>query len=161
MKLKYYLRGLGLGILVTSVILSISFYTHKNTISDEEIIKRAKKIGMIMPETEDVVSDTEDIVSDTEELLPDTGSMSTQESVPDELISQENPNVAIVQVYEGEVCRQIAEDLMEKGLITDVEDFRKYMDRQNYDSSIRQGTYEIPYGATYEQIAEILTKKNE
>ena len=41
MKLKYYLRGLGIGIIVTTLILMISFSMHKTEISDEEIIERA------------------------------------------------------------------------------------------------------------------------
>lgn len=49
MKLKYYLRGLGIGIAVTSVVLSISSCT-KRKISDEEIIKRAEALGMVTTE---------------------------------------------------------------------------------------------------------------
>ncbi|MFA9463806.1 MAG: hypothetical protein ACERKN_05890 [Velocimicrobium sp.] len=52
MKLKYFLRGLGIGILVTASILTIS---HRNqdrqqVITKDEIIERAEKIGMVMPE---------------------------------------------------------------------------------------------------------------
>lgn len=47
MKLKYYLRGLGIGILLTTLVLSMSYGTKKNTeLSDEEIIERAKELGM-------------------------------------------------------------------------------------------------------------------
>lgn len=48
MKLKYYLRGLGLGIIFTTIILMISFWSHKNDISDEEVIRRAERLGMVM-----------------------------------------------------------------------------------------------------------------
>lgn len=51
MKLKYYLRGLGMGIIVTALILMI-FYNVKGKMSDKEIISRAEKLGMIMKETE-------------------------------------------------------------------------------------------------------------
>ena len=54
MKLKYYLRGLGMGILFATIIMAISSALHKNDISDEEIIKRAEKLGMVKVEaTED------------------------------------------------------------------------------------------------------------
>ena len=50
MKLKYYLRGLGIGIIVTTVILMISFPGKEEKLTDEEIIARAKQLGMVMPE---------------------------------------------------------------------------------------------------------------
>ena len=47
MKLKYYLRGLGTGILFATLVLFIS-YTYHN--SDAQIKKRAKELGMIEAE---------------------------------------------------------------------------------------------------------------
>ena len=38
MKLKYYLRGLGIGIIVTTVILAVSFSKKEIKMSDEEIM---------------------------------------------------------------------------------------------------------------------------
>ncbi len=47
MKLKYYLRGLGTGIVVTALVLGISLSHGKENISDEEIKKRAAELGMV------------------------------------------------------------------------------------------------------------------
>lgn len=47
MKLKYYLRGLGTGIVVTALVLGISLSHGKGRMSDEEITKRAKELGMV------------------------------------------------------------------------------------------------------------------
>lgn len=46
LKMKYYLRGLGLGIVVTAVIMCI-MESKDNTMTNEEIIARAKQLGMI------------------------------------------------------------------------------------------------------------------
>lgn len=46
MELKNYLRGLGLGIVVTALIMGFSL-SGKQTMTDEEIISRAKQLGMI------------------------------------------------------------------------------------------------------------------
>ena len=46
MELKYYLRGLGLGIVVTAIIMGITS-SRSSTMTDEEIIARAKQLGMI------------------------------------------------------------------------------------------------------------------
>ena len=47
MKLKYYLRGLGIGIIVTAVIMGASSGSRKETLSDREIRERAAELGMV------------------------------------------------------------------------------------------------------------------
>lgn len=46
-KLRYYLRGLGVGILVTVLILGVTGNKEKETLSDEEIRARAAELGMV------------------------------------------------------------------------------------------------------------------
>lgn len=48
MKLKYYMRGLGIGIILTTLILVIC--GNKEKLSNEEIKSRAMKLGMVMEE---------------------------------------------------------------------------------------------------------------
>ena len=48
MKLKYYLRGAGIGIIFATLVLTVSSIAHVNNPSKETIIKEAKKLGMIM-----------------------------------------------------------------------------------------------------------------
>ncbi len=48
MKLKFYMRGLGVGILVTTIIFSFS--NKKEKLSDKEVIAKARELGMIMKE---------------------------------------------------------------------------------------------------------------
>ena len=50
MKLKYYLRGAGVGVLVTTIIFSIAFAFYEPKSSKEEIIQQASALGMVMPE---------------------------------------------------------------------------------------------------------------
>ena len=51
MKLKYYLRGLGIGMIVTALILGISFSNRQDQTSqimtDEQIRERAAELGMV------------------------------------------------------------------------------------------------------------------
>lgn len=49
MKLKYYLRGLGIGIIVTAVIMGVASGSRKETLSDREIKERAAALGMVEP----------------------------------------------------------------------------------------------------------------
>lgn len=51
MNLKYYLRGLGIGIVVTAVIMGIALGGKKQELSNEEIKERARELGMIEEST--------------------------------------------------------------------------------------------------------------
>jgi hypothetical protein len=46
-RLKYYLRGLGLGIIFAVIIMMIGFHDNKQSMSDTEIIEKAKTLGMV------------------------------------------------------------------------------------------------------------------
>jgi hypothetical protein len=48
LKFKYYLRGIGLGILFATLLMTAAIYYHGNSISDQEIIERAQGLGMVM-----------------------------------------------------------------------------------------------------------------
>lgn len=84
MKLKYYLRGIGIGIMMATVILMIAFAVHKEQpLSDDEIRARAKELGMVMAEdisNSDKLSDNKadhetdgstDVTSDASENMTD------------------------------------------------------------------------------------------
>lgn len=61
MKLKYYLRGLGIGIICTAIIMGIALSGNKKeTMTDTEIIERARLLGMVMPEETEEPSEAED-----------------------------------------------------------------------------------------------------
>lgn len=68
MKLKYYLRGLGIGIAVTAVILSVS--TKGETLTDAQIVAKAKELGMV---EETVLSEleSEEETAETQDELPE------------------------------------------------------------------------------------------
>ena len=101
MKFKYYLRGCGIGILCTAIILMISFRSDKGQMTDSQVMERTSELGMIapgekVPETENSqaaeLTDTEKIVKKSEtgktkdtESVSETGEKNTEELevVPD------------------------------------------------------------------------------
>ena len=101
MKFKYYLRGCGIGILCTAIILMISFRSDKGQMTDSQVMERTSELGMIapgekVPETENSqaaeLTDTEKIVKKSEtgktkdtESVSETGKKNTEELevVPD------------------------------------------------------------------------------
>lgn len=52
MKFKYYLRGIGLGILVATLVLTVSVRIRGGIMTDDRAIERAKELGMVIPEEE-------------------------------------------------------------------------------------------------------------
>ncbi len=57
MKLKYYLRGMGIGIILTAIVMGFALGGRKTAMSDAEIITRAKALGMVEA-GQGVLSDT-------------------------------------------------------------------------------------------------------
>ncbi|SFB66971.1 hypothetical protein [Butyrivibrio sp. YAB3001] len=51
MKLKYYMRGMGIGIILTAMVMGFALGGRKATISNAEVIKRAKALGMVEPDS--------------------------------------------------------------------------------------------------------------
>ena len=74
MKLKYYLRGMGIGIILTAIVMGFALGGRKATLSDAEIIQRAKSLGMVDGDS-GVLLDSQD--QEGEETTDDTSASST------------------------------------------------------------------------------------
>ena len=198
MKLKYYLRGLGIGIIVSTIILMVSFSTRNEEISDQEVIERAEALGMMFPE-ENIFGNTETEV-DTEvstemstEVSTEVGTeISTENSVEnvgannaeavdhndteensseeisnsagtvtdtsDENVADSQDNKFVLSITYGDSCRMVCEKLQVGGVIENSEELRTYLYNVGYAQSIVVGDYEVPYGASYEEIHRILAE---
>lgn len=180
MKLKYYLRGLGIGIIVTTIILGSCFSMQKPKMTDAQIIEKASQLGMIMPEQDSAV-DTETETTEPEETQQKneqqvaTEEIQQQTEVPKEQETEEAQHAVASEdtentgneetaqqepftlvVNRGDVCRTMCENLAANGVIDDSEGLRKYLSEVGYASFISAGTYQIPYHASYEEITKIL-----
>lgn len=73
MKLKYYLRGLGIGIITTAFISSIANGIGNKSLTTEQIIQRAKELGMVTQEEYNTVnSDLADAKKDLKDIQKQT-----------------------------------------------------------------------------------------
>ena len=94
MKLKYYLRGLGLGILLTAILMGVVLGKNTSRMSDEEIIKRAKQLGMVEAEsTLSSYSETaksSEVTDEANNTASDTEVDSKGEEVPEEIHETES-----------------------------------------------------------------------
>ena len=179
MKLQYYLRGLGIGILVTAMIFCI-LPGEKEVLTDEEIRARAVQLGMVESSSL-TLADIQKQQESTKEQEAQAQPTETQEesvSQPEPTITPESEEMVqtseateTVQEPEGaaEVLKitinsgsgsyTVSKMLEENLLIDNAEEFDKYLISNGYSRKIRVGTHEIPTDATWEEIADIISGK--
>ncbi len=262
MKLKYYLRGMGIGIILTAIVMGFALGGRRGTLSDAEIIKRAKALGMVEQSSgtlsaslkEEIITNENDASSSGETLdqegkeiskeeqqtvsspdqslsevaskeeegegknsegkdvssevpttqeekkpdvvetiVPqdsapqvqeDNNTASAEASVSDEpaqeatvsdepaqeaTVSDEPAQQASVEALEPKVIGKtivipggsdsdrVAEILYNEGFVDNAANFNRYLIERGQDRYIRSGTKTIPEGATYEEIAAIIT----
>ncbi len=221
MEKKYYLRGLGLGIIVTAVIMGIALSggAVRREMTDEEVIARARELGMtedtrlLEPaeenQEEETPAETEESVkkdvavkseaeaqkkdvavkseaetqkkdaetaaeaetqkkdenaaaeaetkpsTDTPEPKKDTNEMTKQDDDGEpKPVSGGTKSVTIVS---GDSSYTIAKKLEAAGVVDSASSYDTYLCEHGYDKKLRTGTFQIPEGATEEQIAKIVT----
>ena len=189
MKLRYYMRGLGIGILVTTILMTVTLNGKTEKLSDAEIIERAEALGMEQKYENTVLADTvseneveeeeivpQEIVTDTEEEIPEElPPEDVEEAVPDEdeLVSEpgneteegsqvsepESTETVQITVQGGDGSQTVARKLAEAGLVDDAAAYDKYLCANGYDKRICTGTHTIPLGASEEEIAKIITSR--
>jgi hypothetical protein len=185
MKLKYYMRGLGIGIILTTLILTIARPQEK--MSDKEIMRRATELGMVLENEDnqnlDKVLDniipsekptpqpssapmTEPTVEPSVEPTATPSATPTKEPTPTIQPSAEvkedqnnNDDAEITFVVKGGMSsRQVSILLAEYGIVDNADDFNQYIVKRGKTDVIRVGTYTLQKGATYKDIIEKITK---
>lgn len=174
MNRKYYLRGLGAGIVITAIIMGITAGGKKEALTEEEIIIKAKALGMI--ESEDLAEAIEDTKAETEEALrkeieeelrkeieaeyakiAQTVTGGADNGNDSEAAEEESTEPVIFKVNRGENPQSIDERLKAEGLISEESNFDDYLLDNGYDRKIVAKEYEIPKNADMETIARIIT----
>lgn len=186
MKLKYYLRGIGIGVIITTLIFMISISIHKDDKTDT-LTENSEQVGktvaqangtemnsseMInsemnsseMAETEPtevpISTETEEVppVDNTEFSVANTEQVSSEDGTTPQT-PEAPPQIVPFTVGKGEYSDLIAAKLAELKLVDNAEAFNKFLIEKNYDNFILPGTYSIPMDSTYEEIAALLTTK--
>lgn len=175
MKLKYYLRGLGIGILVTAAILTIVYHT-KGSMSDSQIMKRAAQLGMVMASTEDDTLFAQTTQVDT--TIEETGTISVEEittvvetteavteastekptEAPTEVPTEPAAAEAVLTISPGMYSESVSAELVRLGIITNQKEFNSYLVNNGYAECIQTGDFKIKADMSYDEIARIITK---
>ncbi len=170
MKIQYYLRGLGIGIIVTALVMGIT-KDRKEPLTEAEIRAMALEIGMVdsnsLKLTDTQASGEPDSFSGTPEPgepsgdeRPEEGEDGEEPEEPEEPSGDEGqPDEGItVEIEPGAGSRAICRMLEEAGLIEDADSFDRYLIDNGYSKRIRMGTYVIIPGTDPEEIARIITR---
>lgn len=184
MKLKYYLRGLGIGIVVTAVILTIANHLG-NKMSDEDIIKRAAKLGMVMKEDESLFPPTEPETTTPEPTSPSPEEQDTTAVKPAEPeTTTPEPatpvptepetttpvpaepqtsgiviHTATITVTSGMYSEAVSQKLEEAGIVKNWREFNEYLTSNGYAERLQTGTHSFNSEMDFKEIAEILVSR--
>ena len=103
----------------------------------------------VSPEPEESASTPETPVA------PEETPVSPKDGNPD---TPAGETVTLV-IGRGESSTTVSKNLKKAGIVEDAAAFDRFLCNNGYDKKIITGTYEIPYGASEEEIAKIITRK--
>lgn len=128
------------------------------TESETKDSKKTQKSDTENPKSSQKTESTEK--SDTKkDVKKEDSAKKDKDKKQEETQNSEAPEEVSITIRGGEVCRQIAQKLQDKGLVKDAEEFRKYMQEHDYAKYIRVGTFTLKKGMSYSEIAQVLTKR--
>ena len=186
MKGKYYLRGIGVGILFATIVLFTAYsISNPGTMTDEEIMDRAEKLGMTRPESvldnlskpaetetpssallinrnttgDTTQDDSEDTTEETTEgtEAPTTTRAPSTQSTTEAPRPNDGARVVTFTIVSGMNSWNVATILQDQGVIDSAAEFDDYLEANGYSARISTGEYSITVGSDYETIAKMLT----
>ena len=170
MKLKYYLRGLGIGMAVTALILGISFSGRQGqeaqTLTDEQIRERASELGMVdsseltLAALASSAAQTPEATIEPEAAAEPETTTEPEATAEPELITAPEQSQTTITIKKGSDSGSVSRMLYEAGLVENAKAFDNYLCNNGYSRSINPGIYEIAPGTSEEEIAKIITGKH-
>lgn len=172
MKLKYYLRGAGIALIVISLIWMISSAFSTTSMSKSQIESEAKKLGMVYPDEKGTIADNMESEDDKNsqdnaaDNATDTDANNTDANATDANVNGTDTNgegapaeTVEFTISRGETSSIISNHLQEQGIVDNAEAFDKFLTLSNDDNFLQPGTYTITKGSTFEEIANALMGK--
>ena len=178
MKLKYYLRGLGIGIVVTALLMGVSSskeakaettqvaavekMTEGETGTSETTVEESNAAETITTqeakttetETQEEIRNTEDTEQVEEEVSTIIMEEETMASVE---IADGAAESYLLNIVKGDDSGTVARKLQNAGLVENATEFDAFLMQHGYDKKISVGVVEIPLNATWMEIAQKLS----
>ncbi len=175
---KYFFRGLGVGIIAATAVffIMIRFNDNENksvSYSQNEIIERAKKLGMIF--VSEVKPNKESIFTENEIIrkAKSLGMIYPEEAeVQEKEINANNENMDTIKnskdrlentieitIPLGASSEEIAQLLFEHNVIDNMKTFNSYIYKKGYSKKLPYGTYTFTESMTIEDVIQIFRKQ--
>ena len=175
MKAKYFLRGLGAGILLATIVL---FAVYSYRYSDSKIIQRAKERGMVYDSKEQGADDEKPASAAVKETTtePETKEPPAETTTEPEITTQpetttvqpatkattaavtgENTGDSIkVTIPSGTKATTLAQELENLKVVESAEDFKNFLIENNYTHRLLSGEFYLNAGMSYEEIISVI-----
>lgn len=184
MKLMYYIRGFGAGLIVTAIVLMIAGKVTENnaeikqqeTTSSGSVIAYSKddkteNESQTKQEETSSVESTEDVTEKTTEKpteakteAPTEKPTEAKTEAPTQKATEaptkkadDNSGTLTVQFYGASDGYKAADILYDAGVISDKDDFFMALLNSGLSTAMHDGTYTISKNASYEEIIRIIT----
>lgn len=173
MKTRFFLRGLGAGIILTALILCVGYRINA---PEQNIVEEAKKLGMVFPEGTSVPVTVSQQPGDaapveTAVIPANTAAVPAGTAAANNSVGKAPANSTGAgkkgqsakgqgtrfTVRGGLLSSSVAREMMEAGIIKSDKVLDDLLEKSGYAREIQAGTYFIPAGSTYEDIAKIIT----
>ena len=107
--------------------------------------------------TEVTTEATTEVSTEKEEVTTEKEAETTTEKATEEPAKTSDETVTIV-VESGMYSEEVAERLMEAGIIDDAYDFNIWLESTGYATALEVGEFQVKKGMSYEEIAQVLTR---
>ena len=154
--------------MVTVILFSVAlvFYEPMNSSEkelDEPVAEETIEEETTKEETEEVSDESKDVSEKSEETEKTEGTSEETSEETDNIKTAETNtktpgNSVAFKISAGESSYKVAENLYRAGLIDNPGEFNTYLEQNGYDNTIHVGTFNIPEGSTYDQIANTISK---
>lgn len=159
MRFKYYMRGLGAGVILATLLFTIGNHFGASA-KEEPAVEVAEEVAE--EATEETVDET---AGETQEEVKDEPAEEkieeTVEEPADTSADEEDVTVKYVSftVHGGDSSEIVSSNLHEAGLIDSVDNFNKYLKTVGLDHKIQAGTFYVKVDSSYDDLAALLVNK--
>lgn len=169
MKLKYFMRGLGSGIIMTTLVLTLT----KTSPTDDEVMRRAAELGMVIESDiiadhklneEEVVESSQEELQEKEEIKEETNEEikeKIKEKIKEETqeeLEEKSAEYKDVYIEKGMYSHVVSQILQDRGIVEDAKDFDHFLIENGYQRRIQTGTYSLSAEMSYDELAQSITK---
>lgn len=181
MNIKYYIRGLGMGVLVTTILLTVSNHMrNKNvqagfndiqnqtqSVTQKETTKETKsfEVKTVQASTEKNTSSlaekkTQEVTEAPTQKPTQMATQKPSEAKTEPPTKESKPSGGRITVSLDNVgsSESAAQAIEAAGLVDDWRDFNRYLMNNGYDRRISSSTFEFEGNEDYEAIAKIITR---